>query len=169
MLLKFSSVAQMCQTLCNPMDCCTPGLPVHHQLPELALTHVHWVRDAIQPSHPLSSPSPLPSIFPSISVFSNESVRHIRWPQYWSFSFSISPSSVAATATAKSLQSCPTLWPHEPQHARPPCPSPSPGVYSNSRPLSRWCLPAISSFTKTYARIYSYRWLYLWICLKVKK
>ena len=112
MLLKFSSVssvAQLYQTLCNPMDCCTPGLPVHHQLPELALTHVHWVRDAIQPSHPLSSPSPPPSIFPSISVFCNESVRHIRWPQYWSFSFSISPSSVAATATAKSLQSCPTL------------------------------------------------------------
>ena len=125
MLLKFSSVAQMCQTLCNPMDCCTPGLPVHHQLPELALTHVHWVRDAIQPSHPLSSPSPLPSIFPSISVFSNESVRHIRWPQYWSFSFSISPSSVAATATAKSLQSCPTLC--DPIDGSPPG-SPVPGI-----------------------------------------
>ena len=128
MLLKFrsvSSVAQLCQTLCNPMDCCTPGLPVHHQLPEFALTHVHWVRDAIQPSHPLSSPSPLPSIFPSISVLSNESVRHIRWPQYWSFSFSISPSSVAATATAKSLQSCPTLC--DPIDGSPPG-SPVPGI-----------------------------------------
>ena len=54
----FSSVTQSCLTLCLPMDCSTPGLPVHHQLPELAQTHVHWVSDAIQPSHPLSSPSP---------------------------------------------------------------------------------------------------------------
>ena len=55
---QFSSVAQSCPTLCNPMDCSTPGLPVHHQLPEFTHTHVHWVHDAIQPSHPLSSPSP---------------------------------------------------------------------------------------------------------------
>ena len=55
---QFSSVAQSSLTLCNPMDCSTPGLPVHHQLPELAQTHVHRVSDAIQPSHPLSSPSP---------------------------------------------------------------------------------------------------------------
>ena len=54
----YSSVAQSCQTLCDPMNCSTPGLPVHHQLPEFTLTHVHWVGDAIQPSHPLSSPSP---------------------------------------------------------------------------------------------------------------
>ena len=69
----------------------TPGLPVHHQLPESTQTHVHCVGDAIQPSHPLSSPLPLPSIFPSIRVFSNESNLHIRWPKYWSFSFNISP------------------------------------------------------------------------------
>ena len=75
------------------MDCCTPGLPVHHQLLELTQTHVHWVSDSIQPSHPLSSPSPLPSIFPSIRVFSSESVFCIKWPKCWSFSFSISPSS----------------------------------------------------------------------------
>ena len=74
------------------MDCSMPGLPVHHQLPELAQTHVHQVGNAIQPSHPLSSPLLLPSIFPSIRVFSNESVLHIRWPKYWSFSFSISTS-----------------------------------------------------------------------------
>ena len=74
------------------MDCSTPGLPGHHQLLEFTQTHVHWVGDAIQPSHPLLSLSPLPSIFPSIRVFSNESVLHIRWPKYWSFSFSISPS-----------------------------------------------------------------------------
>ena len=66
----------------RPMDCSTPGLPVHHQLPEFTQTHVHWVGDAIQPSHPLLSPSPLPLIFPSIRVFSNESVLRIRWPKY---------------------------------------------------------------------------------------
>ena len=71
----------------------TPGLPVHQQLPESTQTHVHRVGDAIQPSHPLSSPSPLlplPSIFPSITVFSNESALCIRWPKYWSFNFNIS-------------------------------------------------------------------------------
>ena len=73
------------------MDCSTPGFPVLHHLPGFAQTHVHRVSDAIQPSHPLSSPS-LPSIFPSIRVFSSESVLHIRWPKYWSFSFSVSPS-----------------------------------------------------------------------------
>ena len=55
---QFSSVAQSCLTLCDPMDCCRSSFPVHHQLPELAQTHVHWVGDAIQPSRPLSSPSP---------------------------------------------------------------------------------------------------------------
>ena len=90
---QFSSVAQLCQTLCDPMDCSTPGLPVHHQLTELAQTHVHQVSDAIQPSHPLSSPSPPAFNFPSIRVFSNKSVLHIRWPKYWTFNFSISPSS----------------------------------------------------------------------------
>ena len=74
------------------MDCSTPGFPVHHQLPELAQTHVHQVGDVIQPSYPLSSPSLLPSIFPSIRVFSNELVLCIRWPKYWSFSVSIRPS-----------------------------------------------------------------------------
>ena len=56
--VQFSSVAQSCPTLCDPMNCSTPGLPVHHQLPELTQTHVHQVGDAIQPSHPLLSPSP---------------------------------------------------------------------------------------------------------------
>ena len=69
-----------------------PGLPVHHQLPEFTQTHVHQVGDAIQPSHPLSSPSPPAPIPPSIRVFSNESTLCMRWPKYWSFSFSISPS-----------------------------------------------------------------------------
>ena len=87
----FSSVTQSCPTLCNTMDYSTPGFSVHHQLPELAQTHVYWVRDAIQPSHPLDPLFLLPSIFPSIRIFSNESVLHNRWPKYWSFSFNISP------------------------------------------------------------------------------
>ena len=74
------------------MNHSTPGLPVHHQLPEFTQTHVHQVGDAIQPSHPLSSPSPPSPIPPSIRVFSNESTLHMKWPKYWSFSFSISPS-----------------------------------------------------------------------------
>ena len=89
---QFSSVAQSCTTLCNPIDCSTPGLPVYHQLPEFTQTLVHQVGDAIQPSHPLSSPLLLPSIFPNIRVFSNKSALHIRWPKYWSFSLNISPS-----------------------------------------------------------------------------
>ena len=89
--VQFSSVAQLCLTLCDPMNCTTPGIPVHHQLPEFTQTQVHRVGDAIQPSHPLSSPF-LPPIPPSIRVFSNESTLRIRWPKYWSFSFSIIPS-----------------------------------------------------------------------------
>ena len=90
--VQFTSVTQLCPTICDPMDCSTPGLPVHHQLPELAQTHIHRVSDGIQPSHLLHPLLLLPSIFPSTRVFSNESVLHIRWPKYWSFSFSISPS-----------------------------------------------------------------------------
>ena len=89
--VQFSSVTQSCLTLCNPTDYIMPGLPVHHQLLEFTQTHVHWVTDAIQPSHPLSSPSPPAFIFPSIRGFS-ELVLRIKWPKYWSFSFSISPS-----------------------------------------------------------------------------
>ena len=85
------SVAQLCPTLCDPLDCSIPGFPIHHHLWELAQTHVHWVMPSIQLA--LCCPRLLlPSIFPSIKVFSNESVLHIRWPWYWSFSFSISPS-----------------------------------------------------------------------------
>ena len=72
------------------MDCSRPGLPVYHQLLEFTQTHLHWVSDAIQPSHPL--PLLLPSVFPSIRVFSIESVPRTRWSKYWSFSLSLSPS-----------------------------------------------------------------------------
>ena len=92
--LSFSSVqfshSVMSDSLQTPWG--TPGLPVHHQLPEFTQTHVHWVSAAIQPSHPLSSPS-LPAPNPSsIRVFSSESTLHMRWPKYWSFSCSIIPS-----------------------------------------------------------------------------
>ena len=87
-----TSVAQSCPTLCDPMDCSMPGLPVPHDLLKLAQVHVHCIGDAIQPSHPLMPSSPA-SIFPSIKDFFNESSGPIRWPKYWSFSFSISPSS----------------------------------------------------------------------------
>ena len=74
------------------MDCSTPRLPVHHQLLESTQTHVHWVSDAIQPSHPLSSPTPPVFNLSQHQGFSNESALLIRWPKYWSFTFSISPS-----------------------------------------------------------------------------
>jgi len=152
MIISISSVQSLrhsvqCPTLRNLMDCSTPGFPVHHQLPEFTQTHVHWVSDAIHLilCCPLLLP---PSIFPSIRVFSNESVLCIRWPKYWSFSFSISPSNeysgliffsidagkremvwlgmcAAAAAAAKSLQSCPTLC--NPMDGSPPG-SPVPGI-----------------------------------------
>jgi len=96
--VQFSSVAQSCPTLCDPVNHSTPGLPVHHQLPEFTQTHVHRVGDAIQPvmpsshlilCHPLLLLPPIP---PSIRVFSNESTLRMKWPKYWSFSFSIIPS-----------------------------------------------------------------------------
>ena len=89
--VQFSSVAQSCPTPCGLMNCSTPGLPVHHQLPEFTQTHGHRVSDPS--SHLiLCRPLLLPSIPPSIRVFSNESALCIRWPKYWSFSFNISPS-----------------------------------------------------------------------------
>ena len=90
--VQFSSVAQSCPTLCDPTDCSTPGLPIHHQLPEFTQTHVI---ELVMSSNHLILCHPLlllPSIFPSIRVCSNESGLHIRWPKYWSFSFNISPS-----------------------------------------------------------------------------
>ena len=90
--VQFSSVAQSCSTLCDPVDCIMPGLPVHHQNTEFTQTHVH---KSVMPSNHVILCCPLfllPSSGPSIRIFSNESVLRIRWPKYWSFSFSIGPS-----------------------------------------------------------------------------
>ena len=90
--VQFSSVAQSCPALCNPMNCSTPGLPVHHQLPEFTQTHSN---ESVMPSSHLILCHPLlllPPISPNIRVFSNESTLRIRWPKYWSFNLSISPS-----------------------------------------------------------------------------
>ena len=87
--LQFRSAAQSCLTLCNPIHCSTPDLPVHHQLSEVTQTHVHWVSDAIQPSHSLSTPSPLAfNLFQHQGLFKWVSSLH-QVPKYWSFSFSI--------------------------------------------------------------------------------
>ena len=91
-IVSVSSVAQSCPTLCDPMDCSMPVLPVHHQLPETTQTHVRWVSDAIQPSHPLLSPSPPALNLSQHQGLFNESALFIRWPKYWSFSFNSSPS-----------------------------------------------------------------------------
>ena len=90
--VQFSSVAQLCLTLCDHMNRSTPGLPDHHHLPECTQNRVHRVRDAIQIFPLLPSPSLLPPIPPSIRVFSSESTLRMRCPKYWSFSFSIIPS-----------------------------------------------------------------------------
>ena len=93
--LQFSSVQFSCSVVSDSLqswNSSTPGLPVHHQLPEFTQIYAHWVSDAIQPFHPLSSPSP-PAPNPSQHQgLSNESALRMRWPKYWSFSFSISPS-----------------------------------------------------------------------------
>ena len=101
------------------MNRSTPGLPVHHQLPEFTQIHVHWVADAIQPSHSLSSPSP-----PALSQF---------------FYMIFSSVQFSRSVVSESLR------PYEPQHARPPCPSPTPRVHPNPCPLSLWCHPTSSS------------------------
>ena len=118
---QFSSEAQSCMTLCDPMNCSTPGLPVHHQLLEFTQTHVHWVGDAIQPSHPLSSPSP-PAFNPSQhqGLFKWVSSSH-QVAKVLSFSFNISSSNehpglisfrmdwldlLAVQRTLKSLTEC---------------------------------------------------------------
>ena len=140
------SVTQLCSTLCDSMDCSMPGFPILPYLPEFAQIHVHWVGEAIQPSvlcHPLLL---LPSIFPSIEVFSNESVLSIRWPKYWSFGFSINPSNeysglisflidwfdlLVFHGSLKGLSST-TIWKHQ-------CFGTQPSLWSNSH-ICTWLL-----------------------------
>ena len=123
---QFSSVAQSCPTLCDPMGCSTPGFPVHHQHPELTQTHIHTVGDAIQPSHPLLSPYTIKVTISSVQFSAFPHIHETVWPSV-QFSCSVMSDS---------------LPPHESQHARPPCPSPTPRVHSDSRPSSQWCHPA---------------------------
>ena len=89
--MLISSVAQSCLTLWDPMNCSTPGFPILHCLPEFAQTHVHWVSDAIQPSHPASSPSALPLYLSQQQSLFQWVICSHQVPKYWSFSFSISP------------------------------------------------------------------------------
>ena len=128
------SVTKLCLTLCDPEYCSAPGFTVLHYLLKFAKTHVHWVSDAIQPSHPLSPPFPLALNFLSIRVFSSR--------------FALTISSVA--------QLCLTLWPHGLQHARLPCPSPTPRACSNSCPSSWWCHPTISSSVVPFSFLRSF-------------
>ena len=133
------------------MDCSRPGFPVLHHLLELVQTHVHWVGDAIKPSHPLSSPSLVLQSFPASRSFlmsrlfasggqsTGASVSALVLPvniQGW-FPFSSVQFSLSVMSDS--------LRPHESQHTRPPCPSPTPRVYSDSCPSSWWCQPPISS------------------------
>ena len=136
--VQFSLVTQSCPTLCDPMNCSTPGLPVYYQLLESTQTHVHWVSDAIQPSRPLSSPSP---------PFFNLSQHQLLF-----FFFQIIPLvQFSSSVMSDSFRS------HGLQHSRPPCPSPTPRVYSNSCPLSRWCHPTIScSVVRFSSRLQSF-------------
>ena len=91
MLIYCCSVTKLCQALCDPMDCSTPGFPVLQYLLGFAQTHVHWADGAIQPSHPLLPPSPPALNLSQHQSFSMSQLLGIRWPNYWSFSFSISP------------------------------------------------------------------------------
>ena len=115
--IQFSLVVQSCLTLCDPMDCSMPGLPIHHQLPEFTQTHVHRVGDAIQPSHPLLSPSRS-----ARNLSQHQVLFQCQYPGYDQYQFS------------RSIVSC-SLWPHGLQHTRLPCPLPARRSCSNSYPI----------------------------------
>ena len=131
------------------MNHSTPGLPVHHQLLEFTQTHVHQVGDAIQPSHPLSSPSP-PAPNPSLRVFSNESALRMKWPKYWSFSFSIIPSKEHPGLISFRMDWLDPCSPRDSQES-----SPTPQFKSiNSLALSFLHSPTLMTTEKTIA----FRW-----------
>ena len=145
----------------EPEGCSMPGLPVHHQLLEPPQTHVPWVSDAIQPSHPLSSPSPAFSLSQHQSLFQWVSSSHhmakilefqLQHQSFLCICVSIQFSSVqfSGSVVSDSLQA------HEPQHARPPCPSLTPDVYPNSCALSQWCHLTISSSVIPFSCLQSF-------------
>ena len=137
------------------MDCSTPSFSVLHHFQEFVQTHAI---ESVMPSHQhiVCCSLLLPSVFPNIKVFSNELGLHIRWLKYWKFYWILEFWSstetnkhekqdyFVAVQFSRSVMSN-TLRPHESQHVRPPCPSPTPGVHSNSCASSSWCHPAISS------------------------
>ena len=119
------SVTKLCPTLGDPMNCSTPGLPVLHYLLQFAESHVHGVNDAIQPSHFLSPLLLLPSVFPSIRIFSNELALCIRWPNYWSFSFNTIPSNEQSELISIRIDWQLTDWsPDSPRYSQESSPAP---------------------------------------------
>ena len=166
--VQFSSVIQLCSTLCDPMDCTMPVFPVHHQLPELTQTHVHWVGDVIQPTQPLSPPSPPAFNLSSIRIFSNESVLPIMWPKFWSFSFSIRPSN--ENLGLISLRICKMGSPCSPRDSQGSSPTPQSKSISSSvlSLLYSLTLTSIHNYWKKHSFDYtdlSAKWtLYFLIC-----
>ena len=144
------------------MDCSTPGLPVHHQLPELAQMHVHQVADANQPSHLIGHVLLLlPSIFPSFRVFSSESALHIRWPKYSSFSFSISPSSEYSGLISFRIDWFDLLAVQETLKSLLPAPQ---FKSINSLALSFLCGPTLTPITD-YWKNHSFGYGFLWLAV----
>ena len=147
--VQFSSVSQLCLTLCNPMNRSTPGLPVHHQLPEFTQTHVHWVGDAIQPPYPALPFPPALNLSQHQGLFkwvsSSHQVTKVLEFQLQHQSFQWTPRTYLLSVQFSHSVVSNCSWPHGPQHSRPPCPSPTPRVYSNSFAMSQWCHPTISS------------------------
>ena len=144
--VHFSAVAQ--STLWDPMDCSTPGFPVHHQLPEFTQTHIHQVDDAIQPFHPLSSHSP-----PAFNLSQHQGL--LKWVPLlstWNYHNIVNwlYSIIKSVQFSRSVMPN-SLWPHWLQHARLPCPSPIPRTCLNSCPLSQWHPPTISSSVITFS------------------
>ena len=125
------SLCLSCLTLCDPMDCSIPGFPVYHQLLEFTQTHVHWVGDPIQQSHPLSSVILFPQLAPTFKC---------PFPDDGPGLCVCGCMSMCARSVTSDF-----LWLHGLQPSRLPCLSPTPGVYSNSCPSSQWCHPVISS------------------------
>ena len=143
---QFSSVAQSYETLCDPMDCSTPSFPVHHQLLELAQTHIHRVSDGIQPSHPLSPPCPPAFNLFQHQVFSNESALRIRWPKYWSFSFNVDYDgySISSKGSLPTVVDIMVIWVNSPI----PVHSLSPRMSTFTLAISCWQLPScLNSWT----------------------